>query len=73
LYISLLVLQDDLYNIYLHGIEERKSDNLGQMNIMNLSKDMDRDATLERCTRVSLTYRVVEKVIKVGGIFKNNT
>ncbi|GES90354.1 alpha-ketoglutarate-dependent dioxygenase alkB homolog 6 isoform X1 [Rhizophagus clarus] len=69
---SLLVLQDDLYKTYLHGIEERKSDNLGQKNIMNLSDDMDRHTDLERDTRVSLTYRVVEKVIKVE-IFKKNT
>ncbi|CAB5198851.1 unnamed protein product [Rhizophagus irregularis] len=69
---SLLVLQDDLYKTYLHGIEERKSDNLSQKNIMNLSDDVNRDAILERSTRVSLTYRVVEKVMKVG-IFKKNT
>lgn len=72
MYISLLVLQDDLYKTYLHGIEERKSDNLSQKNIMNLSDDVNRDAILERSTRVSLTYRVVEKVMKVG-IFKKNT
>ena len=59
------MLQDDLYKTYLHGIEERNSDNLCEKNIMNLSDDMVKDAILERCTRVSLTYRVVEKVLKV--------
>ncbi|RIA90606.1 hypothetical protein C1645_823139 [Glomus cerebriforme] len=68
---SLLVLQDDLYKTYLHGIEERNSDNLSEKNIMNLSDDMDKNVTLERFTRVSLTYRIVEKVIKVD-IFKRN-
>jgi len=68
---SLLVLQDDLYKTYLHGIEERNSDNLSEKNIMNLPNDLDKDVTMERCTRFSLTYRVVEKVIKVE-IFKRN-
>ncbi|CAI2168734.1 11032_t:CDS:2 [Funneliformis geosporum] len=61
---SLLVLQDALYKTYLHGIEERNSDNLHEKILMNLSNDIDKDVILERDTRVSLTYRVVEKVAK---------
>ncbi|CAG8480345.1 823_t:CDS:2 [Funneliformis caledonium] len=61
---SLLVLQDALYTTYLHGIEKRNSDNLHEKNLMNLSNDIDKDVILERDTRVSLTYRVVEKVAK---------
>ena len=32
---SLLVLQDDLYESYLHGIEERSKDVLSEKNIIN--------------------------------------
>ncbi|CAG8498301.1 1401_t:CDS:2 [Acaulospora morrowiae] len=93
---SLLILKHDLYKKYLHGIQERKTDNLVESNVMNLElteyyqqrlqkrgrqkniitsnedenneKDIDTDdgdtLLLERDTRISLTFRIVEKVMK---------
>ncbi|CAG8492127.1 5944_t:CDS:2 [Paraglomus brasilianum] len=66
---SLLVLQDDLYKSYLHGIEERSKDVLSEKNIINAVEDV---GDLERGTRVSLTFRIVEKVIKAS-LFNRRT
>ncbi|RIB09621.1 hypothetical protein C2G38_1981039 [Gigaspora rosea] len=68
---SLLVLKHDLYKTYLHGIQEVKFDNLNEKNILNYNlTDMADDfetnncTILKRDTRISLTYRIVEKVVK---------
>jgi alkylated DNA repair protein alkB family protein 6 len=62
---SLLVLEDDMYTGYLHGIAERKHDEINN-NIINLPycRLMSTD-TLVRDTRVSLTIRYVPKVLKL--------
>ncbi|KAL4997299.1 hypothetical protein BDV10DRAFT_93238 [Aspergillus recurvatus] len=72
---SLLVTRGDIYRDYLHGIAERhKDDNLGPDAICNWSLlgDVERFAEgwYERGTRVSLTYRDVLKVAKVGSTMK---
>ena len=67
---SLFLVKDDMYKIYLHGIQERKEDNM-DTNIVNLNrcssaKDGD---TITRDTRVSLTIRYVPKVLKAKLFF----
>ena len=61
---SLILVMDEMYNTYLHGISQRESDtitdsvvNCNQCNV--LSGDI-----LKRTTRVSLTIRHVPKVLK---------
>ncbi|KAM5441235.1 hypothetical protein MferCBS31731_003663 [Microsporum ferrugineum] len=72
---SLLVTTGSLYSDYLHGIAERLSDdelgpeticnwgNLGDSHLFEMGK-------YERQTRVSLTYRDVLKVSKLGNSIK---
>ncbi|KAM4731331.1 alpha-ketoglutarate-dependent dioxygenase alkB homolog 6 [Anableps anableps] len=61
---SLLILQDDMYQRLLHGIQERDRDTLTD-RVANLSAAGARPGeTLSRGTRVSLTIRHVPKVIK---------
>lgn len=62
---SLLFVQEDMYKIYLHGIDERKSDIIAD-KIVNLRKcpGIHVGDTLERTTRVSLTIRYVSKTLK---------
>ncbi|KAL4741840.1 hypothetical protein BDV11DRAFT_167747 [Aspergillus similis] len=72
---SLLVTGGNIYRDYLHGIAERhKEENLGPDSICNweLLGDVERFAEgwCERGTRVSLTYRDVLKVARVGGTMK---
>ncbi|KAL5046219.1 hypothetical protein BDW71DRAFT_67859 [Aspergillus fruticulosus] len=72
---SLLVTRGGIYRNYLHGIAERhKEENLGPDSICNweLLGDVERFAEgwCERGTRVSLTYRDVLKVAKVGSTMK---
>ncbi|XP_016084610.1 alpha-ketoglutarate-dependent dioxygenase alkB homolog 6 isoform X2 [Sinocyclocheilus grahami] len=63
---SLLILQDDMYKLYLHGIQGVCEDILSE-HVVNLSStgaqvgDM-----LPRSTRVSLTIRNVPKVIRAN-------
>lgn len=60
---SLLILQDKLFNYYLHCIEELAEDCLDD-NIMNLnlcSVDYCRNAIIKRNTRLSLTIRHVPR------------
>ncbi|CAG8816584.1 23689_t:CDS:2 [Gigaspora margarita] len=68
---SLLVLKHDLYKTYLHGIQEVKFDNLNEKNILNYNlTDMADDFETNNCIilkrdkRISLTFRIVEKVVK---------
>ncbi|XP_018432407.1 PREDICTED: alpha-ketoglutarate-dependent dioxygenase alkB homolog 6 [Nanorana parkeri] len=63
---SLLVLREDLYKNYLHGIHPRTQDTLSH-RVANLEKCMAQaEETLARGTRVSLTIRYVPKVLKAA-------
>jgi len=62
----------DLYTDYLHGIEETFEDvNLGEESVVNWPLLNDcrifSSGRHARQTRISLTYRDVLKVSKVGG------
>lgn len=60
---SLVVIQDDMYNKYLHSISEVCEDEIGDcvnLNSCNYACD-----TLKRETRISLTIRHVPKVCKL--------
>jgi alkylated DNA repair protein alkB family protein 6 len=63
---SLVVLTEDLYIKYLHGIEARTSDpcTTDICNLGKCAKVLSIGSALERQTRVSLTIRHVPKVIK---------
>ncbi|KAG9323318.1 hypothetical protein KVV02_004526 [Mortierella alpina] len=67
---SLLVLKEDIYNKYTHGIREVISDDLNQGNILNLpeaapevSNHPSGSTLAERGTRISLTFRIVQKTL----------
>ncbi|XP_077336556.1 putative RNA/DNA demethylase ALKBH6 isoform X3 [Lithobates pipiens] len=63
---SLFVLREDLYKNYLHGILPHTHDTLSH-KVANLEKcGAQRDETLARRTRVSLTIRYVPKVLKTS-------
>ncbi|XP_029830053.3 alpha-ketoglutarate-dependent dioxygenase alkB homolog 6 isoform X2 [Ixodes scapularis] len=63
---SLLVTRGAMYTDHLHGIEARTKDAIDD-GIVNLSASgVARGAILERGTRVSLTIRVVPKVIRAN-------
>lgn len=64
---SLLVLQDDMYNRYLHGIAENEADIITE-DISNLKQAGDKfsvGSELIRGTRISLTIRHVPKTSKL--------
>ncbi|KAB8236333.1 Alpha-ketoglutarate-dependent dioxygenase alkB 6 [Aspergillus alliaceus] len=72
---SLLVTTKKIYTDYLHGIAETtKDEELGPDSICNwdLLREQDRYRCgwVERETRISLTYRDVLKVAKVGSTMK---
>jgi len=60
---SLLILKDDMYHKYLHGIEEITKDSLTE-DIVNV-KPSEVDSVKARSTRVSLTIRHVPKTSKL--------
>ncbi|KAK0058461.1 alpha-ketoglutarate-dependent dioxygenase alkB 6 [Biomphalaria pfeifferi] len=61
---SLIMVCDDMYKIYLHGIAEKKSDIVtDKVANLNTTPYAIGD-TLDRKTRVSLTFRYVPKVLK---------
>ncbi|KAF9103198.1 Alpha-ketoglutarate-dependent dioxygenase alkB 6 [Mortierella sp. GBA35] len=64
---SLLVLKEDVYKKYMHGIREITEDDLRKGNIVNLPEAMpegiDKTPVLERGTRISLTFRIVQKTM----------
>lgn len=61
---SLLILQEDMYQALLHGIQARCQDTLTD-RVVNLSAAGAQEGeTLRRDTRVSLTVRHVPKVMK---------
>jgi alkylated DNA repair protein alkB family protein 6 len=68
---SLLVTTAELYSEYLHGIEPISADvNISEQTIANWSllrsPSLYRDGLNQRKTRISLTYRDVLKVSKLG-------
>ena len=62
---SLVLLQDDMYKVHLHGIKEVTHDTLTD-KVANLDAvpEVKVGDVLERKTRVSLTIRDVPKVLK---------
>lgn len=63
---SLLILQDDMYKCYLHGIKGVYEDVLSK-HVVNLSSaGAQVGDTLPRSTRISLTIRHVPKVIRAN-------
>ncbi len=61
---SLVLVQDDMYNTYLHGIEERMTDDVTG-EIANLRQcNIPVGEQLDRQTRISLTIRHVPKVLR---------
>ena len=65
---SLLILQDDLYHKYLHGIKEVKCDALNE-KVLSLNGPRGQNGgegveTLNRSTRISLTIRHVPNTKK---------
>ncbi|EEH39361.2 hypothetical protein PAAG_08630 [Paracoccidioides lutzii Pb01] len=72
---SLLITTGKLYTDFLHGIEERKRDaDLSPEAVCNWELLGDKDTfaagSYERETRISLTYRDVLKVSKLGNTMK---
>lgn len=66
---SLLILQEDMYTSYLHGISQVTED-LVTENIFNLDRcSVKSGDSLVRNTRISLTIRHVPKVMKANMIF----
>ena len=67
---SLVVIFDEMYSVYLHGIQEQECDVMSNKvcNIDSLNLTC-RDSSLERSIRVSLTIRVVPKVLKANILF----
>lgn len=61
---SLLVLKDDLYTTYLHGIDEVCSDTLDN-RVVNARGLAEPGQELARATRISLTIRNVPKTAKM--------
>ncbi|XP_033096421.1 alpha-ketoglutarate-dependent dioxygenase alkB homolog 6-like, partial [Anneissia japonica] len=62
---SLLILNEDMYTSYLHGIDERLQDEMTD-NIKNLIENGRKPGELlQRTRRISLTIRNVPKVLPV--------
>ena len=61
---SLLILRDAMYNDYLHGIVPRTNDTVAESMVNYAACGVQLNQTFERKTRISLTFRVVEKVAK---------
>ena len=67
---SLVLVQDDMYKVYLHGIKEVTQDTLtDKVANLDLVPEVKEGDVLERRTRVSLTIRYVPKVLKAKLIF----
>lgn len=66
---SLVILKEDMYKVYLHGIKEVDQDLINSKSIINFNKlghKNEESSVLKRDTRVSLTIRHVPKVLKVN-------
>lgn len=61
---SLLVLQQEMYTKYLHGIEE-VSEDVVATKFSNLQNQPEKDTVLKRGTRFSLTIRHVPRTTKL--------
>lgn len=60
---SLLVFEDEAYKQYYHGIQEQLYDKIDN-TVVNRA-DLSLSSTFERTVRISLTIRVVSKVLQV--------
>lgn len=72
---SLLVLQENMYNNYMHGIEEIRNDIIDD-SISNLNvceSHINYGSSMTRNKRISLTIRNVPKVSKfnINSLLKN--
>uniref|UniRef100_T1J2F7 Fe2OG dioxygenase domain-containing protein n=1 Tax=Strigamia maritima TaxID=126957 RepID=T1J2F7_STRMM len=71
---SLLIVQDDMYHKYLHGIREITEDEIGENIITHKNQQIKLGTNLKRGKRVSLTIRNVPKTLnlhlKMGKLFK---
>lgn len=66
---SLIVLQDDMYNQFMHGIKEINQDVVEGNRIKNfkiLGNHYSDGEILDRKTRISLTIRYVPKTFKIN-------
>lgn len=66
---SLVVLQDDMYTVFMHGIKEINQDLIEEKKIFNFKKlgnSHSEKEILNRNTRISLTIRHVPKVLKIN-------
>jgi len=61
----LLILQEDCYHHYLHGIEEIHKDKVTSLVLNALEAGVLLENDYERTTRVSLTIRHAPKTTKV--------
>jgi len=61
---SLLILKDQMYTDYYHGITPRLHDVIDESMVNYRYCGVNLGESYERRTRMSLTFRVVEKVIK---------
>ncbi|KAF8945792.1 Alpha-ketoglutarate-dependent dioxygenase alkB 6 [Haplosporangium gracile] len=70
---SLLVLKEDVYKKYMHGIREITEDDLRKGTILNLpeamSQGIEETPVLKRGTRISLTFRIVQKTLSTKKLF----
>ena len=70
---ALLIVKDEVYTKYMHGIAERKEDEIDEKVINAKEAQLERGQVLQRELRVSLTIRHVKKVIKskvLSSLFK---
>ena len=66
---SLILVCDDMYKLYLHGLAERTTD-IVNSKVANLEKcTVSIGHSLTRETRISLTIRHVPKVLKNKLVF----
>ena len=63
---SLVVLQDDMYKKYLHGIKEIVEDSIDREKVLNYDRIDSTNLKLIRDTRISLTIRHVPKIFKAN-------
>ena len=63
----MLVLKNEMYTNYLHGISERSEDVISETvsNLSQLSQQRTLGTKLQRSTRISLTVRNVPKTFKI--------
>lgn len=64
---SLLILSDDMYTKFLHGISEKSEDIITDKicNLQQLGTLTSHGTVLQRSTRISLTIRNVPKTLRL--------